>query len=498
MPSRSNSVLLSDFAGQGSQHDVASRLDGSGNGHKASFFDHYIRDSWWLEIISWLVATILLLALLILLGKYNGKALSKWHSGLSLNTIIAVVTQLVQMVLMVPIASSLSQLQWLWYRNKKPLQDISAFQEASGGLVSSLLLLSRRLTSLIVWLGVLSMILQVLLGPFAQQALSIPTRPIIVDSTAAIARSLTYTKAQSGDGVGIADDGNAGTTQAMKYAIITGLMRDGVQPSEVQGNSSTGNVTFGIFNSMAVCASVENVTSSIVSDCTTKDHASGISDDECTYSVPELQAHPPAKNAKTSNATLYLGASGIYEEDQFQDDPSEPINSTLIEFYVIYLPDLSATEEGDFTGELVALKGTLALCAQTFNSSVQFGITKTTVVNEHRDLTWTHGQGGYNAAVPDSTDNLHMEPDALLELSLWLNIDVFSGTAQIAGPPGQSTDPESGSSDIEESAAPIFTSTGVQQLAAHLYGSEYGYTAPNGMQVLTDLLNNVATSMTNA
>ena len=101
----------------------------------------------------------MLLALLILLNEFNIKSLSDWHSNLSLNTIIAVLSQLMQMILLVPIASSLSQLQWLWYRDRKPLKDISYFADAGTGLVSSLILLYKRRASFIVWLGVTDMIL---------------------------------------------------------------------------------------------------------------------------------------------------------------------------------------------------------------------------------------------------------------------------------------------------------------------------------------------------
>lgn len=52
------------------------------------------------------------------------------------------------------------------------------FKEGSRGVIDNPLLMYKRLTSLVVWLGVISMILQVLIGPFARQALSLPERQV--------------------------------------------------------------------------------------------------------------------------------------------------------------------------------------------------------------------------------------------------------------------------------------------------------------------------------
>lgn len=341
------------------------------------------------------------------------------------------------------------------------------------------------------------MILQALLGPFAQQALAIPIRQATnISYDATIGRSLTYTIPDSGAGVGLSLDGSSEVDQAMKYAIVTGLMRDGVNPSEVQGSSSTGNCTFGTYNSVAVCASVEDVTSDIVPNCKAIDHWSGVSDDECTYSLPTLNEHPPFRKEKTTNATLYLGASMIYQVEALIGDSSIPINDTLIEFYSIYRPNL--TIESNYSGQLVALKGALKLCSQTYNSSIQFGVTTTTILDQSSNLNWTLSDGGHISSVPNSTDTIYMDGRALLALSLWLITDTFLGTAQMSPPPKNVTNAKDGVQVPEIKNPPIFSTTTSQQIATHLYGSANGYEVTDGVKALSDLLNNVAISMTNA
>ncbi len=523
MLSGSNPILLSNFTSRrGSQYEATPLHDtpeehskpaeARGLSPRLSIYDRYILDSWWFEFISWLVATVMLIALIILLHQFNQKSLSEWHSSLTLNTIIAVVSQLVQMVLLVPIASSLSQLQWLWYRNKKPLEDISYFQDASTGPMSSLVLLYKRHTSLIVWLGAICMILQVLFGAFAQQALSLPTRRISVGENGTVSRSLTYDTPLGSEQIG--DTAPPEVVPEMKLAIFTGLLRDGVNPSEVQGSSVTGNCTFGVFTSMGVCASVEDVTPSIVADCKDTEHFSGISDDNCSYTVPELRNTRPFSNVRTHagediHSTLYMGAGMIFVDAETGDTSETAINDTLIQFYIIYVPDLTVLPQNggrtNYTGNLAALKGTLSLCAHTYNSSMQFGVTNTTLRAQETHLPWRHGTavndnnlGGYLASVPGTSDTLFMNPESMNGLSVWLITSTFNGTAIMPPPPlAKSTDPDHPNAITITSPA-IFSTLASKQVATHLYGNETGFIVADGVSALSSFLDNVAMSMSNA
>ncbi|KAL9099749.1 MAG: hypothetical protein Q9163_004794 [Psora crenata] len=520
----SNLIHMADLPSHRELYEQLTREEDStpararGLSHKPSLYNRYVSDTWLLESLSCLVATVMLVALLSLLSIFDQKSLSDWHSKLTLNTIIAAVSQLVQMVLLVPIASSLSQLQWLWYRNRKPLKDISYFQDASTGLMSSLILLYKRRASLIVWLGVTCMILQALFGPFAQQALSLPSRQKPVPENGTISRSLIYDTPLGSEQIDNIFPPE--TVPEMKLAIFSGLLRDGVNPSEVQGSSVTGNCTFGVFASMGVCASVEDVTPSIVADCKDTEHFSGLSDDNCSYTVPALRNTHPFSNLRTRrgeqyHSTLYMGAGKIVVDEETRETSETPINDTLIEFYIIYVPDLTTIPQDrrkiNYTGKLAALKGTLSLCAHIYNSSMQFGVTNTKLLAQETHLSWRNGPAandnnrqGYLASVPDivpgTNDTLFMNPMSMNGLSVWLITSAFNGTAIMPPPPPPPVkDPGSGQPVvITSNGQAMFSTLASKQVAIRLYGSETGVRVTDGVDAMSGFLDNVAISMSNA
>ena len=110
-------------------------------------FDRLFTNSWGLETLGWLCATLMLVVLIIILAIFDGKAVGEWHSGLTLNTIIQVITQMAQMTIILPVSAGISQLKWLWYHSeKRPLRDMQYFQEATTGPFGSLVLLWKRRT----------------------------------------------------------------------------------------------------------------------------------------------------------------------------------------------------------------------------------------------------------------------------------------------------------------------------------------------------------------
>ena len=84
--------------------------------------------SWTLELLAWAVAAIALIILISVLAKFNNKPLSRWHSGISVNTLVNILTTISSLALIFPVACGIAQMRWLWVeRNQRPITDIQSF-----------------------------------------------------------------------------------------------------------------------------------------------------------------------------------------------------------------------------------------------------------------------------------------------------------------------------------------------------------------------------------
>lgn len=99
----------------------------------------------WAPECGWiLVAVALFVALCVLLGEYDNKALPNWPMGLTLNTLIAFLATMCRSALIVPIGEGISQLKWNWFvAKKRPIKDLYIFDQASRGPWGSIRLIFR-------------------------------------------------------------------------------------------------------------------------------------------------------------------------------------------------------------------------------------------------------------------------------------------------------------------------------------------------------------------
>jgi hypothetical protein len=104
--------------------------------------------TWWKEILGIVVSALSLVGLCILLKCFDGKADPKWSYTLSatsdspvaksrtisLNSIISLFSGLARVCLVIPLASGVSQLKWVWFaQDKRVLTDFTAFDAAARG-----------------------------------------------------------------------------------------------------------------------------------------------------------------------------------------------------------------------------------------------------------------------------------------------------------------------------------------------------------------------------
>jgi putative exporter of polyketide antibiotics len=99
-------------------------------------------DGWLLEILSSCSALAVFAGVVAILAIYNGRPNPLWTGDITLNTAISIASILFRVGLMVPMASCISQLSWIWLsRERRPLYDVVRFDQASRSPYGSLQLL---------------------------------------------------------------------------------------------------------------------------------------------------------------------------------------------------------------------------------------------------------------------------------------------------------------------------------------------------------------------
>ena len=260
----------------------------------------------------------------------------------------------------------------------------------------------------------------------------------------------------------------------MRLAIEAGLTIRDTSPSSVTGDCPTGNCTWPDYLSLGICSSVDDVTPSIITHCESPSDSGD--PNVCSFSVPALKQDPPFSGTNLSlGATLFIGASN--------PNHSYPALNTLVEFYVIYLKNLSVLEdfEPSYTDQLIALRGTLDLCLYRYNTTVTNGITDTIQIDKWTDLDWQASNIEsehplVSTTAPGLSDTFSFDTNVAGWFRSYLSLVTFTGKAT-----------ENKKNDVFE-----YTSDSAQTLATTLRG------VPPDIDGLKVQLENLATSMTNA
>jgi hypothetical protein len=102
--------------------------------------------SWFMEIFSFVIGLFALVAMVGVLARFDGKRMANWSTGITLNTLIAVLATIANAGIAFPLQQGLSQLKWIIFqREPRPLTDMEHFDDASRGAFGSakLLVLGR-------------------------------------------------------------------------------------------------------------------------------------------------------------------------------------------------------------------------------------------------------------------------------------------------------------------------------------------------------------------
>lgn len=105
------------------------------------------------EMVCLVLATGSLVALTVLLQTYNDHQVPDWTLGrteITLNAVVSILSTLFRSLLSIPVAQSISQLCWVWYKQPRSLRDACYYDSASRGPWGSVQLL-LKLRFVYVW-----------------------------------------------------------------------------------------------------------------------------------------------------------------------------------------------------------------------------------------------------------------------------------------------------------------------------------------------------------
>ncbi len=104
---------------------------------------------WWLfEILASIISVASMIALILVLSRYEDTPLRVWRFNITLNGVVALLSTVCRTSLMIPVGAAVSQAVWLHYLpsrdnslKHKELKHVETFNEASRGSFGSLKLL---------------------------------------------------------------------------------------------------------------------------------------------------------------------------------------------------------------------------------------------------------------------------------------------------------------------------------------------------------------------
>ena len=252
---------------------------------------------WLFEILSLLLSTLVLVAIVISLSLFDGQPLPSFPLGITVNALVSFLATLSKAAMLTTVTGCVSQLKWHWFCRPKQLIDFETFDQVSRGPWGAMrMMLSFRFFDL-ANLGALIILIALLVDPFMQQIIAYPVTSRIIDG-ASVAKVQIY----EGDSDAVFNLGGGvqvGPAYGMKSAIYSGLFNP-EDSSEVAVSCPTGNCTLPLFDSLSFCRKCSNATGQ-----TTLSHVLNFTSHQYTWNASNITWTLPA--ATTVNMTIYYG-----------------------------------------------------------------------------------------------------------------------------------------------------------------------------------------------
>ncbi|CAO2649241.1 Nn.00g066260.m01.CDS01 [Neocucurbitaria sp. VM-36] len=298
--------------------------------HKVRLTSSSLLGTWWFEIFSYCVAIAVLAAVVAILAVYDGRPNPLWSGGITLNTIISFASMLFRISLLVPVASCVSQLGWVWLaQQQRPLYDVVRFDRASRSPYGSLeFLFSHRIGSF-AFVGALVSVLSLVIGPFFQQSVAFYSASVVDATSVSYASFASDYNASVGFVSDLHFDMSLRTPLNMKAAIYNGLYSSSIvsQPN-APFSCPSGNCTWDSFPTLALGVECRDAPEQFRLNCSVSDNDNYFPD-RCIITGT---GQPANRSRLMIGQTEQIGVNGpnsavlhfaqAYDTNTFDVDPS--------------------------------------------------------------------------------------------------------------------------------------------------------------------------------
>jgi hypothetical protein len=226
---------------------------------RSSIIRRLLLDSWICEIIAMTFSIGCLVAIMTVVGAYDGKRIPQFVSGLTLNTIISVLSTASRSSLIFVASAIIGQLKWCWLKQSpRSIDNIQAMDNASRGPLGAFEVLASWTGGSLAALSSVTIILMVAFSPFLQQLVNYPTRSALqIDAFASAPRNLAYTGLYPLDG---------------DYSEVDSIVEAGVwsiqETFDQEPSCSTGQYSWPKFQSVGWCSKCEDrIDSATIDNC---------------------------------------------------------------------------------------------------------------------------------------------------------------------------------------------------------------------------------------
>ena len=198
-----------------------------------------------------------LAAIAIIVNLRDGAPLPQWRGGVTLNTVIAVLSTTARSGMIFVVSATMGQLKWCWLgQTRRRLVDMQVMDDASRGPLGAARVLASLTGGTMATLGAVTTVLMVAFSPFLQQLLTYPLHEVEQTHLSVWApRNLNYTSFFA----------NGDASLDLFKAIEAGLWSE---PKLLEPTCPTTRCEWDNFKSVGWCSKCTDLTdSAVLSDC---------------------------------------------------------------------------------------------------------------------------------------------------------------------------------------------------------------------------------------